>query len=101
MEREMARPFPMTIGAMTFSDRDKASLTVEEWAEVRRIQDRLRDMGRELVQVQATYWTAKDEAGRQASEARQREMLAEADQWAAKLLDFETLALARQLQVQN
>ena len=97
----MARPFPMTIGAMTFSDRDKASLTVEEWAEVRRIQDRLRDMGRELVRVQAAYWTAKDREGQRAVDERQREMLAEADQWAAKLLDFETLALARQLQVQN
>ena len=91
----------MTIGAMTFSDRDKASLTAEEWAEVRRIQDRLRDMGRELVRVQATYWTAKDRAGQQAVDAREKAMLAEAEQWAAVLLDYEALALARQLQVQN
>ncbi len=97
----MSRPFPMTIGAMTFSDRDKASLTVEEWAEVRRIQDRLRDMGRELVRVQATYWTAKDREGQLAVAERQREMLAEADQWEARFLGFEALALSRQLQVQN
>jgi hypothetical protein len=91
----------MTIGATAFSDRDKDSLTVEEWAEVRRIQTKLRDMGRELVQVQATYWVAKDAAGQRAVDARQTAMLAEAAQWGARLLDYETLALARRLQVPN